>query len=157
MKWAEMGTRMRDRLIAEKVMGYSVRADGCYDGGFAHATRDLVPAYYLFDEQGKTDWRMERPTQEGAWDTCRQYTTSMDAAWLAVEKLKSEKWFDNVELVYLKRNQRRDTEYIRVNFCFRNVTNAGKGPWNHYYAEAATAPEAICLAALRAVGIEIEE
>jgi hypothetical protein len=150
--WTKMDGHARDSLVAEKLFGWQSKpcdleeTDGeltIYDSGDACCPRCGVYEHINDFAHGFT--------------VPPHYTTSMDAAWLVVEKLKSEEWFDNLELVYVKRNQRRDTEYIRVNFCFRNGTNAGKGPWDHSYAEAATAPEAICLAALRAIGVEVEK
>jgi hypothetical protein len=67
------------------------------------------------------------------------YSISIDAAWKVVEKLKETRyvhlWFDG------------DGWWFEV--------EVGEGALESVEAKAPNAPEAICLAALRAVGVEV--
>lgn len=140
MKWSELSERAKDRLIAEKVMSHTVRAQGTYDGGFAHVGGKPRPAYYLF-MNGETDWRKECASEDEAWNLCPRYTTSMDAAWQLTERFGAaelKKW-PNVR-------RYENTPYS----C--TITTHG----NAFSAWGTTPQEAICFAALRAVGVEVE-
>lgn len=70
------------------------------------------------------------------------YSTSISAAWEVVEKLTNEGWmFDS-------HSRNREQIYFHVEFSFVNE-----------YASAfkASMPESICIAALKAKGVKIDE
>lgn len=82
-KWSEIQYRQKDRMIAEKLMNYTVRRHGYYDGGF-QLTSEKSPAYYLFDAMGNADWHREHISVAGAWADCPHYSTNMGLAWEAL-------------------------------------------------------------------------
>jgi hypothetical protein len=86
-KWSEMSPKQRDRMVAEKIMGYTVRKHGYYDGGFQSSSSVKRPAYYLFDAEGNADWHREHISEVAAWAGCPSYTTDMGAAWSVVRRM----------------------------------------------------------------------
>jgi hypothetical protein len=137
MKWEEMTARQRDVLVAEKVMGWQwwhwvVTNDG-----------ELVQA--LFAPSDDTSWIGERHLgkREHARifeSTTPRYTTDIAAAWQVKTALTEQGY-----VFYF------DTE-SGPSACFR-------GQDQDYdemgYSDAFTDSEAICLAALRAKGVEV--
>lgn len=75
------------------------------------------------------------------------YSTSIAAAWEVVEKMFYLGW--DLELQYFKKN---DKEYT-VRVLFAEIGNQELST----LAFADTAPHAICLAALEAVGVELKD
>ncbi len=69
-----------------------------------------------------------------------KYSTDMNAAWLVVEHF---------------RNQRFDVHVASAPLQYDVLIASRRWEWKRFEASAESAPEAICLAALRAVGVEI--
>jgi hypothetical protein len=135
-----MNARARDALVAENVMGW---VDVCVD---------VDGEYYGYPPSADTSLGCDRVPR---------YTTDISAAWGAIDKMKhTDPW-----------------EYGRVHLRWGGYGNTltPKGPHGQmmYPNElswecsieteasggtgvALTAPEAICLAALRAVGVDVK-
>lgn len=149
MKWAEMTSRQKDRLIAEKIMGYTVREHGEYDGGFAHVEGVHAPAFYLFDAQGNADWRKECTSEIEAWFLCPHYTTDMNVAWQVLQKMSTR---HNEQAEFLDEPFAQFTDEL--------LPNSAGEIWTAYQCMAREVarwtPEKICLAALKACGEDIE-
>lgn len=133
--------RELDALVAEKVMGYAVRAsnDDWVDGyKVAEKKSDFGKSDKVFTISGPLTVKRDRPM--------KNYSTSISAAWDAVNKLMRER-FQN------------DRVGFRINFCsvvtpFFWMAYFGLEQSENYSACGDTAPHAICLAALKAVGHE---
>jgi hypothetical protein len=146
MRWSEMSANERNRLVAEKIMGYTVRKDGYYDGGFNHIAGSRRPAYYLIDAQG--NWSKEELTPEGAWHNCPHYTTDMNDAWLIMDYLKPGRAGAEIEGI---ENHEKFLQLARfVDTLAYHMDSWWSWPRERLCAE-------ICKAALRAVGVEIED
>jgi hypothetical protein len=125
--------RELDRLIAEKVMGWSpVKGD---------------PSSFENPSEFQDEW-MSR--HAGVWQWLPAYSTDIAAAWEVVEKLKTipgkpEEWGDGF-----------DTPF-EIRISWMPSFSEWQVAWSPAYwiyeheASAATAPHAICLAALRVV------
>jgi len=130
-KWTEMTPRERDALVAEKVFGNKV-------SWFSLHVNSLGYEENLPDKDG--DCPMQLMLADGEWSTIPKYTTDISAAWEVMEKM-------------------------RKSGCLVSVHNVFGGyrstvvPHEHdaFWGDAPTAPEAICLAALRAVGVDVDE
>ena len=123
-----------DALIAKKVMGCYEKKNrkGCYDL--------IVPGDF-----NRIDY-----VQKGAcWSGCPGYSTDHTAAWQVVEKMKSDLYNYAVGIrgYYYEYEEYMESYQVR----FEKYTANGKGrfEWGD------TLPEAICLAALKAVGVEV--
>ena len=123
-----MDNREIDKLIAEKVMELELHFLEPL-GGFH--TKEVEPDGY---------WR---------WVELPHYSTDIAAAWQVVEKMRSSGWrFEAFDTI-------RDSWLVRF----------GKGEFNHYENEWSkehisdenSCTLAICLAALKAVGVEVSE
>ena len=123
--WAAMTPHERDALIAEKVMGYTL------DDEFADMMFEGRPCV------------KQLRTQDDEWGVLPYYSTDIGAAWQLIDR--------HPHYVLLVRS---------------NETNSKLVPWAEemawrcrFYAPekfeacAATAPHAICLAALKAIGV----
>jgi uncharacterized protein (DUF1330 family) len=77
------------------------------------------------------------------YDNIPRYSTNISDAWQVVEKVGKE---------FLVRKRLEGNDYRAFIITFDNYLGH-----KEYYAHAKTAPLAICLAALRAVGYEIEK
>jgi len=126
-RWSEMTPRERDALVAERVMGWTdfspINPDVDFEVGVNGHRRN-----YAF------------PPDDNKYQSFPCYTTEISAAWEAVEKMKHGGW----NLVELNNAliQYNDEHWHYV--CFnKNGKRAVSGK--------PTAPEAICLAALRAL------
>lgn len=139
MKWAELNERERDVLIHEKVMGKTEPEICEFDPRMTVMTSGSEPDSF--------DWRCYKcgaygkVTRDGYYQHQKaipHYTISMDAAWQVVEKFKQEgrggyffiQWQYYLGKLY-ERPSYRDTLFD-LN------------------------PDGVCLAALRAVGIDVE-
>jgi|CXWL01.1.fsa_nt_gi hypothetical protein len=127
-----------DAMIAEHVMGtekyWAIRWGGSGYGDFPTYDKAVINALKIFGDR--------RGAIIPYWDEpC--YSTDISAAWLVVEKLRERGW--KIELF-----GRTDCWCVLFE----------QGP-NHTLQtaieDADTAPLAICLAALKAVGVEMEE
>lgn len=146
--WSEMSTEERDAMVAEKVMGYSERFDVSQARSLKSAKIWRIafknkPQVYLDIGSYKSF-----VTRDGTKISCgephsvhfpKSFSTSISSAFEVAEKLKSE-W----------------------QFAVAWIENKGKwqaGFWKdhvtHFESESDTASEAICLAALKAVGVEV--
>jgi hypothetical protein len=127
--------RELDALVAEKVMGWQVCR--CTPLDIDEWTATSPHRYTLWQEfrrgDGKRCPRCEAPT-------LRPYSTDIAAAWEVVEKLRAPS----------------TTIDIRAGFLETKVwviQHHGRQPGVHSYeAQEKTAPHAICLAALKAIG-----
>lgn len=138
MKWSEMTPRERDALVAEKVMG-------------------LNKEDYYSDYDKLSSQKQNVISRGQGWfpEPLKNYSTDIKAAWEVVEKLTSEKW---LAFKVLQRPSRADANeawtkglkaVVEIIFGGQGVN----GP--PLTVKASSAPEAICLAALRVVGVEI--
>lgn len=124
-----------NQLIAEKVMGITV-TNGMVREVWP-ASQEMVDSYSEIDPERPA--LGEEMVFQHAVDA---YTTSIVWAYTVVQKLVADGWWISVGT---------DSEHSSV--CAWKKGNTGSEPDVHYPAE--TAPLAICLAALRAVGIEV--
>lgn len=128
--------RELDTLIAEKVMGFLTTVGGD-----------------IYGEGEKT--RYIRRSVDDSWETTPCYSTDIAAAWQAVDKLRSLGWY-----LWLEDAQYKDVQYT-ASFILAEPM-AEEYPWRSVpirqsLNEASTAPHAICLAALCAVGYEVPQ
>lgn len=91
----------------------------------------------------KADGRMHYE-RAGMSNCLPRFSTSIAAAWEVVEKMLSRAALDHIQT---------ETDGWHVQFCAKTSAE----PWWHEHAVADTAPLAICLAALRAVGYRDDE
>ena len=114
--------RELDALVAEKVMGSASHARASHD----------VPGLTC--------------------SLCREaalpYSTSIAAAWEVVEKL-SDKWEMNLRTILPARDYVCEFKLVVKNKCIVDAQHPFEHVWNN---PVDTAPLAICLAALKAVG-----
>ena len=126
-----------DAMVAEHVMEtekyWSIRWGGSGYGDF--------PTYDEAVIQSKKLLGGRQATIAPYWDEPK-YSTDIYSAWLVVEKLAGEQGPYSVVM------NNNDGDWV-VHFW--------NGDRHDLYANADTAPMAICLAALKAVGVEIEE
>ena len=128
IKWSELTPEQKDRIIAEKVMNWQEKqCDG---------------------EHGEVSggWFCTKCGREGNWgedfyhaELPPRYTTSLDAAWLGVERVTQAPQSQEEALQF------RSTRFM---FWFEQ-----SNLWTHTREEAANA---LCVAALRACGVEVE-
>lgn len=140
MKWSEMTPEQRDKLVHEKVMGVDP-AVSC-SGTFVPNPHDGCETLYcpkcdagVFFGDSKTHKQPLVPA----------YTTDMNAALQIIELDR----FSNVRFERTWRNEHIPPELYYL--C--SIVTHG----DLYYCNAATAQDAVCLAALYACGIEIKE
>lgn len=118
--WADLGHRAQDGIIAKQVFGQDSASAG---QGLILIVKDGLPV----------------------GGSLPHYTTSMDAAWLLVEKM-----LDKVVFTCEVGDWGNESKYVVITF---DRTPAQ----NEIRTAASTMPEAICLAALKVVGYEIKE
>lgn len=117
--------RELDRLVAEKVMGWVWKEQiGALPG--------CAKSKWLFNPDGKIQ-------------DVPYYSTDIADAWLVVEHLSKDRhWFD------IGRTVRGSIEDVRARVTHWQWTACVD---QYIYAHADTAPHAICLSALRAIGV----
>lgn len=121
--------RELDALVAEKVFGLHRNERGhWYD-----VSGSSIPCYYADTE----------PCDPSSW--LPDYSTSIAAAWEVIERVVSGKVSENLEGFALT------VQPGTIGASFSNLH--GKG---HFQSNGKTAPLAICLAALKAVGVDAE-
>lgn len=129
--------RELDALVAEKVMGLVLQPITVVDYKGVHTEPGSVVKDYT-----APDGRKCRSVKE-----CPHYSTSIADAWLVVEKLQCQghdgKWFF-----------RLDYDCVETWDCAFYKESTCDGGYPEQWATALTAPHAICLAALKAVGVE---
>ncbi len=123
-----------DCMVAEKVMGCHTKKN--HKGLF-----DLV----IPGGVNSVDWRRESMT----WMGCPDYSTDIKAAWDVVEKIKHLKP-DGERERFFEMGWTADGWWVGWG------VSAGIGGYSFYTSIIAdTAPEAICLAALKSVGVDV--
>jgi len=141
MKWSEMSTEERNRLVAEKVMGTLQ----CLDKRAWQKGPVQVAQGWQCLSCGAWGTGMAPGQHDKPDEMIPHYTTDINAAWQIVEAGK----FHSVELeCYLPKN----TEQALYR-CFILVVAEGQ-PYKQYASK--TAQEAICLASLKACGVRVE-
>ena len=146
MNWSSLTPRERDALVAEKVMGWVI------DPGACHDDPTEIHTAFLFDPAQYPDaypsvshgLRPERSDQ-----FVPHYTTQIARAWEVVEKMQSMNHQQDIHIQCL--HGKWD-----VSMCHFE-RNEEQMEWGDWTINAPTAPEAICKAALRAVGVKIED
>lgn len=130
--------RELDALVAEKVMGWvSVSKEHHwnyvrgYPAGWPDEYSGLPPDGYTGDDEFRRDYRK-----------IHAYSSSIADAWLVVEKLKETKG-------------RVSVDWFEDTIGYRWHVYVGEGD-EQSVVGAETAPHAICLAALKAVGVEVK-
>ena len=138
-QWDAMELRERDAVVAEKVMGLEYLCVGYF------GTEDETPRMReLHGWMGRVGiWSVGSyfvNVDSDFWIEAerRQYTTSWDAMREVVEKMRAAGWSWSVDHTWGAR-------YARAGF-----TRLHKDEYASGYAEAA--PEAVCIAALTALG-----
>ena len=130
-----MTNREIDLLVAKKVTGCYVRKQHWEDLYALHVPGVIIKADYL--------------SREDAWTGVPHYSTDIAAAWEVVQHLKDRDGSPH----YLWLSYQGDSILTKTNSS--HWLCAFSSP-EKFRAEADTAPMAICLAALKAVGVEIE-
>lgn len=115
-----------DRLIAEKIMGWNIRE---VSDGVKWIQAEGYELYFSDDI-----YREWMPSED------------MSDAWLVVEKLRERKIFT----IYDAWDE-KDEKIFCANFQYNDTYHVVD-----YSAYADTAPMAICLAALKVVGVEVQ-
>lgn len=149
--WNAMSPRERDAQIHEKVMGQSLVCKGPLNvspklGGTS------IPAFYLWDcsacdyvDSGDTP-----PDDHPSTLPVPHYTTSMDAAWQVMQHMAAR---------FNPKDPYGYEPFHRFTHDLFDTDNEELYPSYRYMANevANWTPEKICLIALRAVGVAIEE
>jgi hypothetical protein len=141
VSWKALSPRERDALVAERVMGWR-RYRSSYHPCYALLSADLLRDGAMVDQGAEVP---AEPCRD-AYGRVPHYTTDIAAAWEVVEQFKADGvWFS------IESNAVEWEADIRtvVNDDDEQVIRLGVG-------YAMTAPEAICIAALRACGVEVE-
>jgi hypothetical protein len=135
-KWADMSSRERDALVAEKVMGLEVKRGRELKG------TDLPEWLDEPFTPGK-DNLYGTPYQQ--WWKIPAYSTDIAAAWLVVEKLDLFRKLGNDYCAALLTKHEKWEIMVLTGMAIND---------NETIAEADTVPEVICIAALKACGVE---
>ena len=153
-----MEPRKLDRLIAEKVMGWK-REGANYHTKPKHLPSQDFPGEIIdnWDSKGPHDFLISPESNKLYVGSCGcestadlpDYSTSISDAWLVVERMREQKCYVGFEC------SDRETEHLcpeemakwYAGFCL------GRGSYNEVGAD--TLPFAICLAALKALGVEL--
>ncbi len=118
-----------DTLVAEKVLNWSQKI---INKGAIASENEIIP-------WGVLEWSNEN----GEQTTLPAFSTNISDAWQIVEHLQNLGYFFSLKMIE-----------SRVNCFFQN--SAGKKFESGLYEEGVTTPEAICLAALKIKGVEID-
>jgi hypothetical protein len=124
--WDEMTPRERDALVAEKVMGF---------------TETDMDDWWTDDQDAACYW-ITGELVNGTWTPSQDMT----CAWTVVAKMKA----DNRQCKINAYNANSSWWVI-----FAKHNGFGGAISELYEANSESAPEAICLAGLRAVGVEV--
>jgi hypothetical protein len=121
-----MNLRKIDRLVAEKVLKQETRIKWVVT-------------------QKKYEYKFYNVNGDEIWLPLPKYSTDIKDAWQVVEKLRDR-------YVYIDLTNNDDL------YCCELMEQDWENESRYftYYADAETAPLAICLAALKAVGVEVE-
>jgi len=172
MKWSELSTEERDRLVHEKVMG---RPAGTCEGTAYYTGRIGIDEWYceeckkyFYDVEADGLYKHDAPIPS--------YNIDMNAAWKIVEKMTARMGYENPGFKWLGPIFKPEDEYIsssqhsehNITHHFDYTRNGGfhlgcpcwyvrilnDGAYEWIMAD--TPIDAILLAALKACGIEIE-
>lgn len=141
-----MTDREIDALVAEKVMGLiisDIHGEKC--------EWELWPEMFEYD----SEYCYELYGSSGHYIPVKKYSTDIAAAWEVVEKLGSIVGYDfTVEITYDKDTAAFPDKY----FC--TITNGDSNSLNPKVklfmgSSEDSAPKAICLAALKVVGVDV--
>lgn len=128
-KWDEMSPRERDILVATRVMGLPEPMESPFNGKWIHhVARETYPGSGVFKE--------DRDRQS----ELRSYTTDISAAWEVVEKMQQKYTY----------SLSHETHWDFYQAWLENPVGD-----EFANANAPTMPEAVCLAALRALGVDM--
>jgi Phage ABA sandwich domain len=137
VKWSELTSEQRDRLVAEKVMGW---------------TEQTCEGTSLDMLEGPGEWqcsicgfqaRYSDPIEHIALPP--RYSTDMNVTWQIVEKMVTRQSYHDIDYEWSGPLFGCPCWYVKIN-------DGGHYSW----IMADTAQDAICIASLRAVGIEVE-
>ena len=145
MTWDEMSPRERDALVAEHIMGAVWTHEPKWPGG---------PADYLKLPDGAGGVLAERRCSDGRTvypAGLRHYTTDIAAACEVVEEMQGQWWWFSVETFPSPYGMNDGNEVMAT---FKPTGMPGQAN-DDVRASAETAPLAICLAALRARGVDV--
>jgi hypothetical protein len=129
-----------DALVAEKAIGFR-RATAETAPNFAHHIDVLKQTWFLSDEERGT-----------CFSAVPEYSTEIAAAWEVVEKLIAKHYFPSVQHLP---GDRGEENFWECTLGWEKLPGADLGLREYVSATASTAPHAICLAALKAVGVEV--
>jgi ABA sandwich protein len=139
IKWAELTTEQRNVLVHEKVMGKDPQ-ERC--PGTPERT-DIADWYCAACHQ---NWLEKPPAVHTV--VIPSYTTNMDAAWQVLTHMCHEPEWTEQMMLFI--NYLDDGEVVD-----RNVTRSE--PIFTLTRLAALTPEAICVAALKACGVDVSQ
>jgi hypothetical protein len=126
IKWAELNPTMRNALVAEKVLGLRVHR---------------IPAQH-YELMDVSDHAVLLNAEDIIIGTIPPYTSSIDAAWLIMDHLKPGRSGPG---------EHQETFLIRARFVHQLDNMESWWSWSRERL-----CEAICLAALRSAGVEID-
>lgn len=145
MNWSEMTPRERDALVAEKVMGHKL-VDIREAESIAREVWKTQPDCQVF-LAGFHAHQEDGGFYFDGWSV-QHYTTDIAHAWEVVEQLVDEK--RQVEVTW---ENGASSAYSTLFWTCSTTEPYGYENIAHHHAD--TAPEAICLAALRAKGVDV--
>lgn len=155
IEWGSLSSLERDRLIHEKVFGNPAICIGkllvdkkdtpSRAGGIAWSHYQATCTNCAF-ARGYMD-KDAIPEQHAPMEDIPPYSTDMNAAWQIVTSHK----FMEVQLEYGE-SWISETEQSQTYLC---IVSPYTGPWT-ISADGQSMQEAICIASLKAVGVEIE-
>ncbi len=122
-----MKDRELDAAIAEKVMG------------FKRATAETAPSFAYNIDVLKQTWFLSEHEPGKCFSVPEPYSTDIAAAWQVVMSPKFPSWA-------MKHDNESKLFTVQI-----------EHDGNRYFEQADTAPRAICLAALKAVGVDITQ
>lgn len=137
IKWSELSERERDAVVAVELFSWQKVEQ--------YGRTIIIPP--LDDE---------RITWTGIWDVngipqyMPHYTTEFSVAWTAIEKIQGE--------IFMYRHPYPNGEYvISLGYSGNECSECGEEEFHvQHQGRSTSAPQAICLAALKAYGIEVE-
>lgn len=131
--------RELDALVSQHVMRNQWDESRCRVCGWPLAT--------AADEGCTADSCSMRPKPERRADEPAPYSTEIAAAWQVVETLAAQNW--TMSLGW------KGADRVYANTAEVVFQQMGSGDYRTAHAVADTAPLAICIAALRALGVEV--
>ncbi|SRR6266700_3485660 len=150
IKWQELTAEQRDRLVHEKVMKQSVDTGEC---------EHRYGTFEVTCPSCRSSWEEYSPNRSHLHGKgIPHYTQSLDAAWQVVEKINAGN-FTLERVVNSPIDQQiSSTPYSDKHHFYEAAFYLGEN-WQKttqtYHNQANTPHEAICIAALRASGIEV--